>query len=166
MKPFLVAAVLMCTVAWASAQDFPDDIGLCGEGVCMVTPVIKDDQGDAIGVGPVSATVAQDTPGGYPAVIALCGRGRCITVPVMAEGMTQDEAVEAEGVAAAGDWPDSIGLCGQGQCMVTPVNKNDAGVGISVGPVPSDNLGAAGDYPEFVGLCGRGVCAALPVVSS
>ncbi|CAD7697065.1 unnamed protein product, partial [Ostreobium quekettii] len=153
-------------VASALAQDFPEDLGLCGEGVCTATPVIKNDAGDAIGVGPVNAILALDTVGGYPAVIALCGKGRCITVPVMVAGMSEETAAEAVGVAAAGDWPNFIGLCGQGECMVTPVSKDEAGVGISVGPVPSNTLGVAGDYPEYVGLCGRGVCAALPVIAS
>ena len=126
--------------------------------------MITNEAGDAIGVGPVEATLPLGTSGGYPTVIALCGRGRCMTVPVMVAGMTGDEAVEAEGVAAAGDWPNSIGLCGRGTCMVTTVNKDDAGAGVSVGPVPSSSLGVAGDYPEYVGLCGLGVCAALPVL--
>ena len=148
----------------AFGQDFPNDIGLCGEGVCKVTPVIKDELGEAIAVGPVDATLPLGKPGSYPTIIALCGRGRCITVPVETTRMTYDDAMEASGVAVAGDWPDSIGLCGRGQCKVTPVNKDADGIAISVGPVKSTTKGLAGDYPEYVGVCGRGVCAALPVV--
>lgn len=164
MKFAIVATLLACVVVSAVAQDFPNDIGLCGEGSCKVTPVIKNADGVATGVGPVEATLPLGEPGSYPTIIALCGRGTCVTVPVEVVGMTPEEVMSADGLTPQGDWPDSIGLCGRGTCRVTPVIKDASGVATGVGPVAT--TGGAGNYPTNVGVCGRGVCVALPVVTT
>lgn len=167
MKTTLVLAALVVVMAsTAMAQDFPDSIGLCGEGTCTEVPVLFDEMGNPNGVGPVRNTMPLGTPGGYPEMISFCGRGICVTVCVF----TVDEsgvmmAVEANmAVGSMGDWPTSIGLCGKGMCREVPVNIVN-GMAVSVGPVSDcTNLGEPGHYPKDVGVCGKGACSALPVI--
>lgn len=161
MKALLLIALLAVAATAAVAQDFPDSIGMCGEGACKDTPVIKDEGGYAIGVGPVDATIPLGTPGAYPKYISLCGRGVCVTVPVKTFAPLPHPVPYGDG-----DFPDSIGLCGRGVCKVTPVNKDATGFPVSVGPVDSSTLGVPGDYPIDVGICGRGICVVVPVVGT
>lgn len=158
MKFMLTVALLALAMAVAAAQDFPPSIGVCGEGSCKDTPLIKDANGVPTGLGPVDATVPLGTPGAYPNMISLCGRGTCITIPVVTTPPPPPPS-------PSDNCPTSIGLCGFGICKVTPVifDANDMPTG--VGPVDG-STGAAGEYPTDVGVCCRGVCTALPVVTA
>lgn len=163
MKFVLVAALLAWLVASAVAQDYPLDIGICGEGTCKAVPVLRDEFDQVVGVGPVTKTLEPGLPGSYPMTIALCGRGTCVTVPVVFSDESIETAQHVDGVTPSGDWPDSIGLCGFGMCRNVPVLKDEFGTAIGIGPVEVVT-GEEGGYPLSVGVCGRGVCLDLPVV--
>ncbi|GMH36419.1 hypothetical protein BSKO_04287 [Bryopsis sp. KO-2023] len=168
------ATALICAsliaVAFAGAEDFPfpDSIAVCGQGVCKVVGVIKNEMGMATGIGPVPADAELGQPGDYPALFSLCGLLTCVTVPVVKEAAPDapDAVPEAApGTSVSTTCPASIGLCGDGGCKVVPVNINDSGAAVSVGPVMAKGgLGAAGSYPTNVGVCCDGVCKALPVM--
>lgn len=159
-------AVICALVATASAQGFPDAISLCGRGSCKTVGVIKDVNGVAIAIGPVSADANPGAPGDYPADFSICGLGSCVVVPVVKMDPAQPDPVPMPGACVTSTCPASVGVCKDGSCKVVPVNKDKQGVAVSVGPVPSwEPHGASSSYPATVGVCCHGVCKALPVLT-